>query len=68
MVSVVPESHDGPMIWWVLGAAILVTVGLVFVIRYGDRLTAEPPTPLHRGGDERSAAGRTAQLHRNRAA
>ena len=56
------------MIWWVLGAAILVTVGLVFVIRYGDRLTAEPPTSLHDRRDDRITSRRGDALRHNRAA
>jgi hypothetical protein len=60
MASVVPASHDEDMIWWVFAAAVVVFVGLVYVMRHeselcaparpDERLPADPP----RGG---AAAG-----------
>lgn len=52
MVTVVPRPHDEDMIWWVLGAAVFVIIGLVYVMRHesefcgehpAERFPAEPP-------------------------
>jgi hypothetical protein len=40
MVTVVPASHDGDMIWWVLASAIFVVVGLVYVMAHESDLCA----------------------------
>jgi hypothetical protein len=34
MVTVVPGAHDWDMIWWVLAAAVVVIVGLVYVMSH----------------------------------
>jgi hypothetical protein len=37
MATVGPSAHDESMVFFVIGAAVLVIAGLVFVIRYEAR-------------------------------
>jgi hypothetical protein len=34
-------AHDEPMMWWLLGSAVVVIAGLVFVIRFESSLIAK---------------------------